>query len=137
MSLKITLKQWKQIEAAQNAIRQAIEAADTLTWAIYDQHHKTGTPPQGSEEEGMLLEINRRIHRLREEASMLCDVHPQSEWMGGASDNPKNHKLREPNCAPMPRRYFTPEEMAEVQAECHGPVQWTFGDTDKGTRKEG
>ncbi len=38
---------------------------------------------------------------------LMFDPLPQSEWTGGDSSNPKNFKMREPNCVPLPRGYLT------------------------------
>jgi hypothetical protein len=122
--MKITLREWKEIEAALDAMRKAIEHADCLTTDVMFKHYDAGN----KDSYNLLGELNKQVHDLRGQASlgMLMSVHPQSEWMGGDSDNPKNHKLREPNCCPAPRRYFTAEEMEEVGAENQGPCQWTF-----------
>lgn len=125
--MQITLKQWKEIEALLKGVTRAVEHADCAIFAMYGEYHTAGHPLRETPEQRMLLDIWERVHELRT-AIVFHDVHPQSEWMGGNSDNPKNHKLREPNCVPAPRRRFTDTEIEEAGAVCHGPVQWSFGD---------
>ena len=120
--MKINLKQWKETERAVQALRQAIAHAEDVVM------QQVMASERGSDEEKLLMRIMKDVHEVREQASLgtLMQLHPQSEWMGGDSDNPSNHKLREPNCCPMPRRYFTAEEVEEAGAVCFGPVHWKF-----------
>lgn len=103
-------------------MRKAIEQADVDLFKLVREHDND------TAERNLLMQLWTEIHDVRQELRTTAELHPQSEWMGGNSDDPQNHKLREPNICPLPRRYFTPEEIAEAGAVCHGPVQWTFGD---------
>lgn len=118
--MKISLKQWKQIETVFVNLRKAIEHADCEMFRLAKEH------PLESPEGELLIRLWTEIHDIRQEMRASYDLHPQSEWMGGCSDDPQNHKLREPNICPLPRRKFTTEEIREAGAVCHGPAQWSF-----------
>lgn len=118
--MKISLKDWKQVEAAFRDVRKAVETADAVVFTAAAKY-KFETP-----EGALLKKLWEELHELRQTLRTTAELHPQSEWLGGDSDNPQNHVLREPNICPLPRRRFTPEEITEAGAVCHGPVQWTF-----------
>lgn len=120
--MNISLKDWKRLDRIRQELIRAIAAADNASFAIWCEYHKTGEPM--TPESTLLLKFNEQIHNLRGEAGMLMDTHPQSEWLGGDSNNPNNHTLREPNCCQLPVRRFTKEEIAEANLECLGPAQW-------------
>ena len=115
--MQIKLKDWKRLEGIIANLRKAIEIADCQSFDIACEY------PGDTTESETLHNLNGQIHELRGKASLLLDCHPQSEWTGGNSDDPKNHRLREPNCCPAPRRYFT------AKLKCIGPVQW-ISDTE-------
>lgn len=118
--MKISLKQWTQIESVFQGLRKAIEHADCELFRLANQHELNS--PEGQ----LVIKLWTEIHDIRQEMRTTAELHPQSEWTGGPSDDPRNHKLREPNICPLPRRKFTPEEIAEAGAVCHGPVQWSY-----------
>ena len=120
--MRITLTEWKQLEQIIGSVRSVIEKANGDTFALLMKYH-SGRQPETPESE-LLWRINQALHELRASVYVLPDVHPQSEWLGGDSEDPNNHTLREPNCCPMPRRRFTKEEIAEAKLECLGPCQW-------------
>ena len=122
--MKISLKHWRVLDNIVKELKHAIEVADSQSFALFDEYHKPGEA-LNTPEVRAIMKLNGQIHELRQQASMLMDCHPQSEWMGGDSDNPKNHKLREPNSCPAPRRYFTDAEIEEAKMVCHGPCDWT------------
>jgi len=126
--MKISLKEWKTIEGHLRAMHKLIEITDSKISSIMFEHHGAGNTAEAE----LLRELSDKVHELRGVSNFNGGVHPQSEWMGGNSDSPENHKLREPNCCPAPRRYFTPEEMAEAGAENHGPVSWSFNPPTEG-----
>ena len=121
--MKITLKDWVKMDEIVRNLKHAIEVADSQSFDLLKNYHKAGESLD-TPEVLMIMKLNNQLHNLRQEAGFLLDCHPQSEWMGGDSDDPKNHKLREPNCCPAPRRHFTQEEMVEAGMVCHGPCQW-------------
>ena len=125
--MKISLAEWKKIEAAVAGMRSAAELAESAMADIVFKHQKAGN----ADEVNLLLSIELDMHEVRTKSfqGRLGAIHPQSEWMGGDTDNPRNHKLREPDCCGYNGRYFTTEELAEAGAENHGPCHWTF---DKG-----
>lgn len=118
--MKVSLKQWKEVEAIVSDLKKRMHAASAKILLIADQF-KFPEP-----EFQTLHAIAWDIQRAEEQVPASAQLHPQSEWVGGNSDDPKNHKLREPNICPMPRRHFTPEEIAEARAVCNGPCQWDF-----------
>jgi hypothetical protein len=59
-----------------------------------------------SPEATLLFELAEHVDNARTQL-LRFDPAPQSEWMGGDSSNPKNFKMREPNCVPLPRGYLT------------------------------
>lgn len=118
--MRISLKQWKAIEQAIGDARKALTLADTALLDVYMEY------PEGSPERGVLQVMLDRMHPVQQALACVPDCHVQSEWTGGTSDDPKNHRLREPNICPSPRRKFTPNEIKEAGAVCHGPCLWTF-----------
>ncbi len=104
-------------------LKRATEKAEDLVFTLASRF------PTGSIEFITLFKLSNEIHEIRQAAPTTYMYQPQSEWMGGNSDDPKNHKLREPNICPLPHRKFTPEEIEEAGAVCLGPVQWVFGHT--------
>ena len=124
--MKISLAEWKTIENALRDLHRAAEVADSRIADIMLDHARAGN----NTEKKLLTSISDKVHELRMK-SFFNDVHPQSEWTGGDSDLASNHKLREPNICPLPRRHFTVKEMAEVGAENHGACSWTFDPAEK------
>lgn len=120
--MKITLAQWKKIEAIVAKVKKDLHAASVEILQIAkDGGYKIGEP-----EYTMIYGFSWECEEAADALTPTASLHPQSEWMGGDSDDPKNHKLREPTICPLPHRKFTPEEIAEAGAVCHGPVQWEF-----------
>ncbi len=126
--MKLSLKEWKQVEGIFRDLRKAVEHADVALFKLANE--KGLSTPEGE----LLMKLWMEIHDIRQEMRTTAELHPQSEWTGGVSDDPRNHKLREPNICPLPRRYFTPEELKEAGAVCHGPVQWRFNDAPQATQ---
>lgn len=120
--MKITLKEWRQIAQACEKLQAAKDHAARVIVDIALMHLRAGH----TDESEMLLELETKLNNIVIDAA---SVQPQSEWMGGNSHDPKNHRLREPNRCPMPRRHFTAEELAEVGAQCFGPCDWVYTDT--------
>lgn len=120
--MNISLKDWKELDRIRKLVIKTIEIAESQSFAVFCKYRETGASE--TPESSLIFKFNQQLHELREPAWLLMDTHPQSEWMGGDSDNPKNHKLREPNCCPLPRRRFTQEEVDEANLECLGPCQW-------------
>lgn len=118
--MEIRLKTWKTIERAVAQLTRSVHDFEIAILELTKLH------PIGSKEGEVLVELMRQATMMREAAPSAHMYHPQSEWLGGNSDDPGNHALREPNICPLPRRRFTPDEIAEAGAVCHGPVQWTF-----------
>jgi len=99
--MNITLEQWKRIEIAQHRAKEAVGQLETAIIDTMVEH------AAGGELEKQLLV---RLLEMAEASSFelfRIDVHPQMEWMGGDSSDPKNFKLREPNCVPLPRGYLS------------------------------
>lgn len=126
--MNISLKDWKELDRIRRTLINAIEVADSQSFDIWQKYHVIGSAETPAS--SLIFKFNTQIHEVRNEAGMLMDTHPQSEWTGGDSDNPKNHKLREPNCCPLPRRKFTQEEVDEANLECLGPCQWREKEVD-------
>lgn len=122
--MNISLKQWKRIEQILTNLRQAAEHADCKLFELIGSFDTT------SPEYELLLKIYQEVHAVRQITPSTYQVHPQSEWMGGDPDESRNHRLREPNCCPTPRRYFTEFEIRDAGAECLGPCQWVFRSKD-------
>ena len=127
--MKITLAEWNKLEKAFKDARTALNDALQAVLDVSDKY-----PAQTHMDEYKLFSsladyLIGAHHSLSGVPSML---HPQSEWTGGASDDPKNHKLREPHIVGLNRRYFTPEEVAEAQVECLGPYQWETKEKEQG-----
>lgn len=112
--MKITLKEWLEINRKNDAAKAAI---DDLERTLIDLMGKHDRP-----EVDLLVQLLNRVDRM----GLLSEIYPQSEWVGGDSGDPKNHKLREPNCCGLSnRRYFTEEEIDEVNMQCHGACDWS------------
>ena len=120
--MNISLKDWKELDRIRRTLISAIEVAGSQSFAVFCKYHETGASE--TPESSLIFKFNQQLHDLRERTWWLIDTHPQSEWTGGDSDNTNNHKLREPNCCPLPRRKFTQEEVDEANLECLGPCQW-------------
>lgn len=128
--MNITLKEWREVETTFAGIKKAIEIGSCRLWEIASKY-KLDTP-----EGKLLVKLWTELQDLRQEFRTTAELHPQSEWMGGPSDDPKNHKLREPNICPLPRRKFTEAEIAEAGAVCLGPVQWRYDETQRTTEPD-
>ena len=118
--MQISLKDWMVMEGAVKRIKEALDAEWRTVFALLPAGNNT---PEAQ----MIMKLVGQIDLVREQAGFLMDCHSQSEWTGGNSDDPKNHKLREPNCCPLPHRKFTAEEVAEANMVCDGPCQWRKG----------
>ena len=112
--MKLTLKQWQEIDEARET---AAKALDKLASLFLEHAIRIGVNDPDAVK---LLELHNQVR----DASMLPQTHPQSEWLGGSSDEPNNHTLREPYCVGYLQRYFTRAEIAEAKLECLGPCQW-------------
>ena len=123
MSMKISLKDWLEMQRVVRAVQEAIEVGSSQVFALLDHYHKPGEGFGGPEVE-TVMKLHQQLMDMREQSGMLMDTHVQSRWLGGDSDDPRNHTLEEPNCCPMPRRHFTREEIAEAGMVCEGPCQW-------------
>jgi hypothetical protein len=104
--MKITLKQWLELEAKVKAIGTAVSDLEMYLLDMLWKHQNNATEA---------IFIKDFLERL-DSIPFLPDCHPQSEWTGGDSSDPKNYKLREPHAAgTLGRRYFTNEEMADAR----------------------
>ncbi len=121
--MNISLADWKELDRIRSELIKAVEVASSQAFDVWKRLHPIGAG-QPTPESELVFGFSQKIHEMRNEVGMLMDTHPQSEWLGGDSDNPQNHTLREPNCCPMPRRRFTQEEIDEANLECLGPCQW-------------
>lgn len=122
--MQISLKDWKEIENSIIQLKKVLN--DTHTTLLEKLDKQKGNKAEYellSKMIGQLLEVEQEMSYGLLNSSNL---HPQSEWLGGNSDNPNNHALREPNAVPMPRRRFTAKEISEANAECLGAVHWVF-----------
>lgn len=110
--MKLTLLQWLQLRKKIQALQEARAELETfLATTQLDQHSA------GNHEEASLL---RGLYEELEEDSVRLSAYlvtPQTEWMGGNSRNPRNFRMREPNIVPLPRRYFTEDEVREALDE--------------------
>lgn len=109
----ISLKEWQALSRLNAEAKAVIYRLDSELIRLLTI--KTDEPTR--------LLIAGMLRRL-EDVSLLYEIHPQSEWVGGPSDDPKNHRLREPNCVGLGRRYFTAEEIEEAGLVCLGPCDW-------------
>lgn len=119
MRTKITLSQWKEIEASYREASQAIGKSEKLLRGLVFMH-------RGDEN---TVELLKKMLDNLDDASFNISpyqVHPQSEWTGGDPDDPKNHTIREPNIIGLGAGRFPPEQIEEANATCHGPCDWTF-----------
>lgn len=117
--MQISLKDWKHLDTVVHDVKEAIKHAEYEVFEVAMRNIPLGVP-----EKEVMSKLLRDMQDICQQASLLMDCHPQSEWVGGDSDNPKNHRLKEPNCCPAPRRQFTPEEVEEADLVCLGPCQW-------------
>ena len=117
--MKITLKQWLQINEVIQGIKDSVKVAEGQLTEIALQHYDDDNQVEAS----FLINLRNQFDNIIK----LPDTKPQSEWTGGDSSDPANHKLREPNCVGgcSSRRYFTEDEMLEVEAVHHGPCDWS------------
>lgn len=118
--MKITLKQWKTLEVALAQANQALTDAWHRFSELAIDHDRAGNKTEAE----FLTSHFQKLCEMREAMPAAYLFHPQSEWLGGNSDDPENHKLKEPNIAPLPRRRFTDAEVAEAGLVCIGPCQW-------------
>lgn len=118
--MKVTLKQWLEINKSVDQVRDALKQANETVAKIVFEHHNAGNV----EESILMMKLWEQLH----EVSLPSGINPQSEWIGGDSSDPKNHKLREPHIVGgcSSKRYFTDEEIAEAEAVCHGPCDWSM-----------
>jgi len=121
--MKITLKQWKDLERKVAALSRAMRECETEFLCLAIDHKRQ----ENSEEMEFLAEWANVLTAAAETIPSPSSFHPQSEWVGGDSDNPQNHRLKEPHATgKYLKRYFTPEEIREAGGVCHGPCQWEF-----------
>jgi hypothetical protein len=126
--MNLTIKDWRKLEAEAKAARDAINTlVDHLREMAMDKMdasekatHSGIARLNGNDTSNGLMEMAAKI----QDSFWLPDFHLQSEWLGGDSDNPNNHTLREPNCCPAPQKRFSREEIQAAGEECLGPCQW-------------
>lgn len=123
--MKITLKQWLEISTSIKAAGEALNSATDLVTKMALDQHDAGNATEAT----LLMEISQQLHDIM----LPSGTNPQSEWTGGDSSDPKNHKLREPNIVGgcSSKRYFTEEEMIEAGAVNLGPCQWKYMTPDE------
>lgn len=121
--MNIPLTTWKRLDKLKRKLLAGAKEAEQEAFMIWMEAAK-GDKPETAET-ALLLAIAEKFNEVYELACLLPDVTPQSEWTGGNSDDPRNHKLREPNCCPLPRRKFTADECAAAGLVCHGPCDWS------------
>lgn len=91
--MKITLSEWRELAQKQMLAKVALNDLESSMVTIALKHNA-----EGNKEESLLI---FRLLNMATDAGLelsRIDVHPQTEWMGGDSSNPKNFKLREPHC---------------------------------------
>lgn len=99
--MRISREKWAQLA---NLARAASKAVDELELQIMlasmdakKQHHLA--------EAQLLMDLAQRLEE-QGPGGLAYLLHPQTEWMGGDSMDPKNFKWREPYICPMPREYL-------------------------------
>jgi hypothetical protein len=117
--VKISLAEWKKIEGSLKQLELSFESTKSIILDL-------ATKYKGEESILLLNLFSEIIEARRTIIGLQYQVHPQSEWLGGCSHDPKAHVLKEPNCVGYLKRRFTPEEVKEAGAECYGPCQWAF-----------
>lgn len=97
--MKLTLAQWRELEALKTTAQKALDAFSTKALDL-------GLATDDKVTREYLVKLHNRTWEA-EQAFAACDVHVCSEWMGGDSSDPKNFKLREPQSTGLSnRRYF-------------------------------
>lgn len=104
--MKITLQQWRRINQLISQAEAALKAADDLIVETSLEHNREGNEAECL----LLLDLSRKINEGGPNGWGYM-THPQSEWTGGPSDDPKNFTLREPNIINMGKRF--PREQVE------------------------
>lgn len=127
--MDLSLVEWRLLYGDIRRARQRINDLGHTLLTLSSLH-------KGPVEQELLLPLIEICDQALEILPEASSYYPQSEWMGGDSDDPKNHKLREPNAVPAPRRYFTDAELKEAGAECLGPVQWRYRANPQSDRDE-
>lgn len=121
--MKITLKQWKQLERRIQDMQRAAKACEHEFLCMAIDHQRDGNV----DESDFLAGWANRITAAIEELPVAYSFHCQSEWMGGDSSDPKSHVLKEPHATGnYHKRRFTTEEIAEAGAKCFGPCHWEY-----------
>lgn len=105
--MRVTLKQWRQINAAISQAEAALKAADDIIVDTALTHSREGNEAECL----LLLDLSRKINDGGP-GGWGYMTHPQSEWTGGDSMDPANFTLREPNIINMGKR-FPPEQVED------------------------
>jgi hypothetical protein len=119
MKFNITLAQWKEIEAAYRSAWVELNKCTKLMTRLASEHFNDAKTVD------LIMKMRDDIDEAAFHVSPQS-VHPQSEWTGGDSDDPKNHTLREPNIVGLGAGHFPKEQLEEAGAKNHGPCDWEF-----------
>ncbi len=108
--MKIPLEQWQEINNLICQAEAALKAADDCIVALGLEHAQAGNQAEAR----LLIELSKSITEHGPLGYGYL-THPQSEWTGGDSSDPKNFTLREPNIVPLGHRF--PREQVEAAQE--------------------
>ena len=118
--MKLTLTQWKALEAKAQLVRDALgKLAYEIGLVQESQIGQSDDRDQAATNEHLFKMQDYVGAAMMSISNVLNGTHVVGEWTGGDSSDPKNTKLREPvTCygGLSARRYFTTEEVAEWQA---------------------
>lgn len=119
--MQLSLVEWLELYRLNKAAVAAVHQFDMRLMKLMHKYESDLATVK------LLCRLEAAVHTADECLPGAASLMPQSEWLGGSSDLPQNHVLKEPTCVPQPRRRFTQEELSEAQAVCLGPCQWNFG----------
>jgi len=97
--MRITHEQWQRLEHLAKVASEAVNNLEHQFLMIACDHHYAGSP-----EGNLMVELAARHSGPAVDAlaGLTYFLHPQPEWTGGPSDDPKNFKLREPHAVTLP-----------------------------------
>ena len=99
--MKITKQQWSDISEAYHLAHNAVENLELLLLTTTVDHKDDSAEAQ------KLNELREKVKLATESLSgMSYMTHPQCEWTGGDSSDPKNFKTREPHIVGLQREYI-------------------------------
>lgn len=105
--MKVTLAEWRRINAAIDRAAKALAAADEVVVELALQHAKV----DNDKEAEMLIKLSTRLSESGPSGLTYLTL-PQQEWTGGDSSDPENFTVREPNLVHMGKRF--PREQVEA-----------------------